>query len=193
MSSATPRIDLSRACRPVIWRFFCCWRARTRTSPPAAALPTTIAAAGRAQLRGSRMADSSQSASSVAAASVRSESPRSRRSLSRSGGSIGTRAERSSRSTRSLTGGLLETLLELLDRPVDQHLGGSLGSPECARDLAVVHAQREAHDQRLATVLGKLRHALEHLLHLFALRHELLGSVRLLKHARVLELRHRAA
>src|SRR5215210_5254249 len=155
MSSATPRIDLSRACRPVIWRFFCCWRARTKTSPPAAALPTMIAAAGRAQLRGSRMADSSQSASSVAAASVRSDSPRSSRSLSRSGGSIGTSAERSSCSTRSLIAVLLEALLELLDGPVDQHLGGSLGSPKSARDLAIVHTQRETHDQCLETILRK--------------------------------------
>src|SRR5829696_6814987 len=193
MSSATPRIDFSRACSPVTWRFFCCCRARTRTSPPAATLPTMIAAAGRAQLRGSRMADISQSASSVAAASVRSESPRSRRSLSASGGSTGTSAERSSCSTRSLMNVLHEALLELLDGPVDQHLGRSLGSPERARDLAVVHTQRETHDQRLAAVVGKLRHALEDLLHVLALLHEFLGSVRLLQHARVVELRDRPA
>src|SRR5688500_14001246 len=169
MSSATPRIDFSRACRPVSWRFFCCWRARTSTSPPAATLPTTIAAAGRPQLRGSRMAESSQSASSVAAASVRSERPRSSRSLSASGGSTGTSAVRSRRSTRSLIAILLEALLELLDGSVDEHLGGSLGSAEGARDLAVVHAEREAHDQRLAAVLRELRHSLEDLLHLLAL------------------------
>ena len=34
------------------------WRARTSTSPPAATLPTTTAAAGRTQLRGSLIADS---------------------------------------------------------------------------------------------------------------------------------------
>src|SRR5215208_5891039 len=178
MSSATPRIDFSRACRPLSWRFFCCWRARTRTSPPAATLPTTIAAAGRAQLRGSRMADSSQSASSAAATSVSSESPRSRRSLSASGGSTGTIAERSRRSTRStsLIAVLLESLLQLLDGPVDQHLGRSLGPPQRSRDLAVVHSQREAHDERLAAILGELRHALQDLLHLFAALHELLGA-----------------
>src|SRR5215208_8394205 len=163
MSSATPRIDFSRACSPVTWRFFCCCRARTRTSPPAATLPTTIAAAGRAQLRGSRMADISQSASSVAAASVSSYRPRSRRSLSASGGSTGTSAERSSCSTRSLIAVPLEALLELLDGSVDQDLGGSLGAPERAGDLPVVHTQCEAHDESLAPILGEVRHSLEDL------------------------------
>src|SRR5215213_7521200 len=195
MSSATPRIDFSSACRPVSWRFFCCWRARTRTSPPAATLPTTIAAAGRAQLRGSRMTDSSQSASSAAATSVSSERPRSRRSLSASGGSTGTRAERSRRSTRStsLIAVLLEALLQLLDGPVDEHLGGPLGSPERSRDLSVVHSEREAHDQRLATVLRELRHALEDLLHLFAALHELLRVERLGQDAGVVQLGRRPA
>src|SRR5829696_10491331 len=193
MSSATPRIDFSRACSPVTWRFFCCCRARTSTSPPAATLPTTIAAAGRAQLRGSRIADISQSASSAAATSVSSDRPRSSRSLSASGGSTGTRAERSRRSTRSMSliAVLLEALLQLLDGPVDEHLRGSLGAPERPRDLAVVHSQREAHDQRLATVLGELRHALEHLLHLFAPLHELLGAERLGQDARVVQLGRR--
>src|SRR5215216_228795 len=169
MSSATPRIDFSSAWRPVDCRFFCCCRARTRTSPPAATLPTTIAAAGRAQLRGSRMADISQSASSLAASSVSSERPRSNRSLSASGGSTGTRAERSRRSTRStsLISVLLQSLLQLLDGPVDEHLGRPLGSPQRPRDLAVVHSEREAHDERLAAILRELRHALEHFLHLF--------------------------
>src|SRR5687767_1288469 len=122
-----------------------------------------MAAAGRAQLRGSRIADISQSASSVAAASVSSERPRSRRSLSASGGSTGTRAERSRRSTRSMSliAVPLEALLQLLDGSVDEHLGGPFGSPERSRDLPVVHSQGEAHDQRLAAVLRKLRHALE--------------------------------
>src|SRR5688572_24847815 len=174
MSSATPRIDFSRAFRPLLWRFFCCWRARTSTSPPAATLPTTIAATGRPQLRGSRMADSSQSASSWAATSVSSDSPRSSLSLSASGGSTGTRAERSSCSTRSLIGFLLEAVLQLLDCSVDQHLGGAFGAAQRPRDLAVVHAEREAHDQRLAAIVGKLRHSLEDLLQLLALRDELL-------------------
>src|ERR671910_584081 len=192
MSAATPRIDFSSACRPVAWRFFCCWRARTRTSPPAATLPTTIAAAGRPQLRGSRMAESSQSASSVAAATVSSANPRSRRSLSASGGSIGTSALRSSCSTRSLIAAV-QALLELLDGSVDQDLRGSLGSPERARDLAVVHAERKAHDKRLASVLRQLRHALEHLLHLLAALHELLRAERLVQDARIVQLRDRTA
>ena len=46
------------------------------------------------------------------------------------------------------------------------------------RDLAVVHAQREAHDQRLAPVVRQLRHTLEHLLHLLAPLHHRLRVVR---------------
>src|SRR5215210_3256451 len=195
MSSATPRMDFSSACRPPSFRFLCCWRARTRTSPPAATLPTTIAAAVGAQLRGSRITDSSQSASSAAATSVSSESPRSSRSLSASGGSTGTRAERSRRSTRStsLIAVPLETLLQLLDGPVDEHLGRPFGPPQRSGDLAVVHSQREAHDERLASVLRELRHALENLLHLFAPLHQLLGPDRLGQDGRVVQLRRRAA
>src|SRR5215208_5399422 len=193
MSSATPRIDFSSAWRPVVCFFFCCWRARTRTSPPAATPPTTIAATGRPQLRGSRIAAGSQSASSATATSVISARWRSSRSLSASGGSTGTSAERRSCSTRSLTRLLLEAVLQLLDRPVYQHLRGSLGAAKRPRDLAVVHAQCEPHDQRLAAVVRELRHPLEDLLHLLALLHELLGSVRLVQHARVVQLGHRTA
>src|SRR3954447_7964545 len=160
MSSATPRIDFSSAWRPVVLRFFDCWRARTRTSPPAATPPTTIAAIGRPQLRGSRIADISQSASSATATSVSSERPRSSRSLSASGGSTGTSAERRSCSTRSLIGLSLQALLQLLDGPVYQHLGGSLGAAQRSRDLPVVHAEREAHDECLPAVVRELRHAL---------------------------------
>src|SRR3954468_5560216 len=196
MSSATPRIDFSSACSPVVFRFLCCWRARTSTSPPAATPPTTTAAIGRPQLRGSRIVDSSQSASSAAATSVSSARPRSRRSLSASGGSTGTSALRKSCSTRLLMRRrslLLETLFQLLDGPVYQHLGRALGAAESPRDLAVVHAKRESHDEGLAAIVGELRHALEDLLHLLALLHQLLGSVRLEQHARVLELGHRPA
>src|SRR5215210_831794 len=193
MSSATPRIDFSSAFRPLASRFFCCWRARTSTSPPAATPPTTIAATGRPQLRGSRIAAASQSASSATATSVRSERWRSSRSLSASGGSTGTSAERRSCSTRSLNGLLLEAFLQLLDCPVNQHLGGPFGAAERPRDLAVVHPEREPHDEGLATVVGELRHALQDLLHLLALLHELLGSVRLVQHARVVQLSDRTA
>src|SRR3954452_21857208 len=181
MSSATPRIDFSSAFRPVPCRFFCCWRARTRTSPPAATPPTTIAATGRPQLRGSRISAGSQSASSATATSVRSERWRSSRSLSASGGSTGTSAERRSCSTRSLTGLLLEAFLQLLDCSVNQHLGRPFGAAQRPCDLAVVHPERKSHDERLAAIVRELRHALENLLQLLALLHELLGSVRLVQ------------
>ena len=48
-----------------------------------------------------------------------------------------------------------QLLLELLDRAVDQHLGGALRAAERARDLAIVHAERKTHDQRLTAVLGQ--------------------------------------
>jgi hypothetical protein len=76
---------------------------------------------------------------------------------------------------------------------MDQHLGGTLGAAERARYLAVVHTEREAHDERLAPVLREVRHALENLLHLLALLHQLLRAVRLVEHARVLQLGHRTA
>src|SRR4051812_32060659 len=98
------------------------------------------------------MAEGSHSASSIAAASVRSERRRSSLSLSDSEGSIGTSAERSSRSTSVISAFLLQILLELLDGSMDQHLGGALGAPQRPRDLAVVHVEGEAHDQGLAAV-----------------------------------------
>src|SRR5215204_3574095 len=97
-------------------------------------------------------------------------------------GIAGIGAGRRSRSTRSASVIArllpLEPLLELLDRPVDQHLRGSLGTPHGARYLAVVHAEREAHDQGLAAVVGELRHPLEDLLHLLALLHHAFGLER---------------
>src|SRR5215213_10871767 len=136
-------------------------------------LPTTTAAAGRPQLRGSRIAAGSRSASSSAAASVRPDSVRSSLSLSASGGSTGTSAERRRCSSRSpsIILVLLKSLLELLDRPVDQHLGRALGAVERARDLAVVHPEREPHDERLAAVVRQARDALQHVLHVFAALH----------------------
>ena len=83
---------------------------------------------------------------------------------------------------------LLERLLELLDGSVDQHLRGPLGAIERTRDLAVVHAEGEAHDQRLAPVVGKLRHALQHILQLLAALHEILRVVRRRDDRGVLEL-----
>src|SRR5262245_47293643 len=144
-------------------------RARRSSSAPPATVPATRAAAGRTQLRGLRIADSSQSWSSSTASSVIDSSvPSSRRTRS-SGGSPGARASRSSASKlagpsltpspllairlllpgglaprRALRLGLVDEPLQLLDRPVDEHLGGAVGAAERAGDLAVVHAEGEA-------------------------------------------------
>src|SRR3954463_1193147 len=183
----------SRARRPVAWRLRCCWRARPRTSAPPATPPTTSAAAGRAQLRGSRMAAGSQSASSIAAASVSSDSRRSTLSVSASEGSTGTSADRNSRSTSVIGVILSQLLLELLDRSVYQHLGRALGAAEHPCYLAVVHVESEAHDQGLATVVGEVRHSGEHLLHLGPALHDLLGGVQRRDRRRVVEIGLRLA
>src|SRR3954464_14235918 len=151
-----------RACNPCASRFFCFCRARTTISAPPAPAPTTPAATRRAQRRGSRSALGSHSASSSTAASVSSVSRRSSRSPIRAGGSIGTSAPRRSRSTSLIAPVLLQPLLELLDRSVQQHLRRPFGPSQRARDLLVVHVEREAHDQRLAAVVRQGRHAGEH-------------------------------
>src|SRR5207248_3393113 len=71
---------------------------------------------------------------------------------------------------------LADDLLELLDGAVDQHLGRAVGAAERAGNLSVVHAQREAHDQRLATVVGKLAHAIQYAAALVAHLAERLGG-----------------
>src|SRR3954454_736294 len=140
-------------------------RNSTTTRPPAAIPPAAIAAAGRTQLRGSRRERSSDSESSSAhaesssaAASVTALSVSSSRPESFSGGSIGRSAERRRVSTSrggsaAICGHLL---LELLDRTVNQHLGGPIGAAERPRDLAIVHAESEPHDQGVAPVVGKV-------------------------------------
>src|SRR5918992_238547 len=60
---------------------------------------------------------------------------------------------------------LVVPLLQLLDRSMYQHLRRSFGAAHRPRDLFVVHAEREAHDEGLAAVVRQLRHAPEHLLH----------------------------
>ena len=55
----------------------------------------------------------------------------------------------------SLGSVIFHFLLQLFDRAVDQHLGRAVRAPQRPRDLAVVHAQGEAHDQRLAPVVGQ--------------------------------------
>src|SRR3954465_5613278 len=128
------------------------------SAPPAPA-PITPAATIRAQRRGSRSALGSHSASSSTAASVSSVSVRSSRSPSRAGGSIGPSAPRRSRSTPLIAPVLLQPLLELLDRSVQQHLRGPFGPSQRACDLLVVHVEREAHDQRLAAVVRQRGHS----------------------------------
>src|SRR4051794_11459277 len=178
---------------PCASRFFCFCRARTTTSAPPAPAPTTPAATSRPQRRGSRSALGSHSASSSTAASVIDVSRRSSRSLSRSGGSIGTSAPRSSRSTSLIAPDLLQPFLELLDRPVQQHLRGPLGPSKRAPALLVVHREREAHDQRLAPVVRQPHHSLEHVLQLLAALHAVGRVVRRGDHRGVLELRLRPA
>src|SRR3954452_550318 len=135
----------------------------TSTSPPAANPPAAIAAAGRTQFRGSRSerssdseSSSAQAESSSAAASVTALSVSSTRPENFSGGSIGRSADRSRLSTSRLGSAAIgaHLLLELLDSPVDQHLGRAVGAAQGPRDLAVVHTQRKAHDQRVAPVVG---------------------------------------
>src|SRR3954463_11420831 len=157
-----------RACSPCASRFFCFCRARTTISAPPAPAPITPAATSRAQRRGSRSALGSHSASSSTAASVSSVSVRSSRSPSRSGGSIGTSDPRRSPSPSLLAPALLQPLLELFDRSVQQHLRGPFGPSQRACDLLVVHVEREPHDQRLTPVVRQLRHAFENRLELLA-------------------------
>src|SRR4051794_6261595 len=171
-------------------------RNSTTTRPPAAIPPAAIAAAGRTQLRGSRRERSSDSESSSAhaesssaAASVTALSVSSSRPESFSGGSIGRSAERSRLST-SVVGSAaidLHPLLELLDRAVNQDLGRPVGATERARDLTVVHAEREAHDQRVAAVIGQVLEVLHDALQLLPALDDLLGPVQRRDRLRLLE------
>src|SRR5690349_6385937 len=140
-------------------------RDSTTTSAAAAAAPTPTATTGRTQLRGSRSASSSPSESSsaqldssAAAWAVIVESVPYSRVATSSGGSIGRRA--SARSASRLSSPACSVighqLLELLDRAIDQHLGGPVGAAQRPCDLPVRHAEREAHDQSLAAVVGKI-------------------------------------
>src|SRR5829696_1557103 len=184
---------------PDLARAFARRRARTRTSAVPAEAPTTIAAAGRTQLRGSCMAPSSHASSWSAAASVSSTSVVSSRSTRSSGGSTGAsaRLSRASKSgTVSLIGlrgfaFLLHQPFELPDGAVNQNLRRAVGPAECPRDLAVVHSQREAHDQCLAAVVRKLLDRGQHALQLVAPLDQRLGVVWGGNHPRVLHRRLR--
>src|SRR5262249_31650323 len=131
-------------------------RSSTSTRPPAATPPAAIAAAGRTQLRGSRRerssdseSSSAQAESSSAAASVTALSVSSAWPEGFSGGWIGRSAERSRASTSVGCSAAIgaHLLLELLDRAMDQDLGRSVRAAQGPGDLAVVHAEREPHDQ----------------------------------------------
>src|SRR5215217_1713876 len=150
-------------------------RSSTSTRPPAAIPPAAIAAAGRTQLRGSlseRSSDSesssAQAESSTAAASVTALSVSSRRPESFSGGSIGRSAERSRLSTSRGGSAAIRAhlLFELLDGSVDQHLRRSVRAPQSPGDLAVVHTEREAHDHRVAPIIGEVLEVVDHPLQL---------------------------
>src|SRR3954447_22501512 len=162
-------------------------RSSTRTSPPAAAPPAAIAAAGRTQLRGSRSGRSSdsesssaQAESSSAAASVTALRVSSTRPESFSGGSIGRSAERRRFSTSPVGSVAIDahSLLELLDSAVDQDLGRPVRATERARDLAIVHAQSEAHDQRDTAVMGQVLEVLHDALQLLPPLDDPLRAVR---------------
>src|SRR5829696_4859462 len=180
----------------------CCLRIRRTTSPVPAAAPTAAAATGRTQLRGSRMADSSQASSSSAASSVRLVSVVSRRWARSSGGSTGASARRSSPSKSGAVMSFMSArpclarghdLLELLDGAMEEHLRRAVRAIHRPRDLAVVHAQREAHDERLATVVGKLLDALQDARQLVAALDEVLRRVHRPQRAGVLDRRLRLA
>src|SRR5437764_3398662 len=174
-SPATSRVARRSALMP--WASRLC-RARTTISAPPAPTPTTPAATRRPQRRGSRSAFGSNSASSSMAASVIIVSRRSSRSLMAMEGSTGTSAPCSSRSTSLISLLLLQPVLQLPDRAMDEHLRGALGPPKRPRDLLVVHAEREAHDQRLAAVVRQARDSRQHGLKLLATLHQRLGVVR---------------
>src|SRR3954454_3176090 len=162
-------------------------RSSTSTSPPAATPPAAIAAAGRTQLRGSRRerssdseSSSAQADSSSAAASVTALRVSSSRPERFSGGSIGRSAVRSSVSTSLLFSAAIgaHLLLELLDRSVDQDLGRPVRAAERTGDLAVVHAEREAHDQSVAAIVGQVLEMLHDALQLLPSLDDLLGAVK---------------
>src|SRR4051812_4468408 len=161
----------------------------TTTRAPPATVPTATAATGRTQLRGSRRASSSSSEnssaqldSSAAACSVIAVSVVSTRLARSSGGSIGRRASLNSASRRawlsSVTGSLpFHLLLELLDGAVQEHLGRAIGPAERPGDLPVRHVEREAHDQRVAAIVGEAVEPVQHQAQLLAPLHDLLGAV----------------
>ena len=198
---AAPRARRRAACGPRgrarrgtaarrLWRLR--W-VRSTTRPTAAPAPTTTAAAGpiaaRGQLRGSLIAASSHASSSSAASSTIEPSVVSSRALQ-----VHRAARRRQRGAQAG--------LDVVERSRSRHrrpspfmsactissscrmarCSNTLVAPsvrsERARDLAVVHAEREAHDQRLAAVVGQLLDAAQDPREVVAVLHQALGRVR---------------
>jgi hypothetical protein len=78
-----------------------------------------------------------------------------------------------------------DDLLQLLDRSVQQHLRRPVGAAQRAGDLAVVHPEGEAHDQRLAAVPGELIDAGQDPGQLVAALDQVLGGVHGAQHGGV--------
>src|SRR3954466_1905854 len=162
-------------------------RSSTSTSPPAATPPAASAAAGRTQLRGSlseRNSDSesssAQAESSSAAASVTALRVSSTRPARLSGGSMGRSAERSRVSTSRLGSAAIDChlLLQLLDRAVDQDFRRPVRASQRPRDLTVVHAESETHDQGVASIVRQVLEVLHDALQLLPPLDDPLGAVR---------------
>src|SRR3954452_24342241 len=167
--------------------------ARTRTSAAAAEPPISTAATGRPQLRGSRIAASSQSASSSKATAASPLSRTSMRSDSDADGSTGASAVRSSCSMSKFASAImLQVLLELTNRPVYQHLRRTFGAAQRPGDLTVVHVECEAHDQRRLPVLGQICDAGQNVTQFLASLDQLVGAVLLGQRTGVIEIRLRS-
>src|SRR3954454_11341960 len=158
-------------------RRFCPARTRRITSAVPAVAVTTTAITGRTQLRGSRMARSSQLSSSTTAASVRSTSVDSNRLDKPSGGSTGCSA-RLSNVSMSAPGVLItHDPFELPDGTVQEELRGPVCLPERPWALAVVHSQRKAHDESFAAIVRQFLHSCKDPCELVAALHEVLRRV----------------
>ena len=164
-----------RARRAPAARRLCRWRARAQHDEAGrGAVPTTTAAAGPTR-RAASCAGRLHRASAPTPRARRRPARRASRASSPAaprGPPAGRPARAPARSSASKSrtwlahraqspASALDQLLELPDRAVHQHLGRAVGAAQRPRDLAVVHAQREAHDQRLAAVVRQLLHALE--------------------------------
>src|SRR4051794_33642522 len=191
--AASRTVRAARSRTPLDWARRLCLRrwVLSTTRPTAAPPPITTAVAGpsaaRGQLRRSLIASISHDSSSSAASSTMLSSVCSSRRCRWTGGSTGASAARRRRSMSSKAESAilpipvhvgLHDVLELADRTVQQHLGRAVGAVQGAGDLAVVHAEREAHDQRLAAVVGQLLDAAQDAGEIVTILDQPLGRVR---------------